>query len=218
MTWRDISIAVGPTTPEWPGDTPFSCGWTWRIAEGASVNLSALTMSPHVGTHADAPLHVADGWAPSDELPLEPFVGPAVVCSVDPALAAVEIADLRSLPRDRAVERILLRTGCSIADGRFPTAWPALTPAAVTALVERGLVLLGVDAPSVDARDSKTLEVHRALFAGGAFNLENLDLRNVADGEYELTALPLKLRALDAAPVRALLRATPGQVRVQREA
>ena len=74
------------------------------------------------------------------------------------------------------------------------------------ALVARGLRLLGVDAPSVDARDSKTLEVHHALFEGGAYVLENLDLRDVEDGEHELIAFPLKLLALDAAPVRAVLR------------
>jgi arylformamidase len=206
VTPRDISIAVHPATPEWPGDTPFSCGWTWRIAEGASVNLSALTMSPHLGTHADAPLHVADGWDASDELPLEPFIGPAVVCSVPPGTTAIQLHDLPTLLPSAPVERLLLRTGRSIADGSFPDAWPALTTAAVRALLRRGLRLLGVDAPSVDDRDSRTLDVHRALFAGGAYNLENLDLRGVDDGVYELTALPIKLRGLDAAPVRAVLR------------
>ena len=219
MTRRDISIAVEPATPEWPGDTPFSCGWTSRIGEGASVNLSSLTMSPHVGTHADAPLHVADGGAASHELPLDPFVGPAVVCSVRAGAAAIELADLATLPASGPVERLLLRTGRSIAEGVFPDAWPALTTGAVRALLGRGLMLLGVDAPSIDHRDSKTLEVHQTLFAAGAYNLENLDLREVEDGEYELTALPLKLRGLDAAPVRAVLqRRERNSAQVNREA
>jgi arylformamidase len=63
-----------------------------------------------------------------------------------------------------------------------------------------------VDAPSVDERESKTLPVHHCLFDGGANILENLDLRTVADGVYELLALPVKLAGLDAAPVRAALR------------
>ena len=63
-----------------------------------------------------------------------------------------------------------------------------------------------MDAPSVDARDSKTLAVHRALFGGGAVVLENLDLTEVEAGDYELTAYPLKIAGLDAAPVRAVLR------------
>jgi arylformamidase len=76
----------------------------------------------------------------------------------------------------------------------------------VQVLLERGLALLGVDSPSVDSRHSKTLDVHRALFGGGAYNLESLDLRQVADGEYELTAYPILVHGLDAAPARAVLR------------
>ncbi|HET9010470.1 MAG TPA: hypothetical protein VFN38_01585, partial [Gemmatimonadaceae bacterium] len=72
-------------------------------------------------------------------------------------------------------------------------------------LAAAGVKLVGVDAPSVDERDSKTLEVHHALFGGGAYVLENLDLRGVAEGRYDLVALPQRLGGLDAAPVRAAL-------------
>lgn len=205
MTLHDISIPLGAGTPEWPGDTPFTCGWPQTIAGGASVNVSAITTSPHVGTHADAPLHVCDGWPASHELPLHPFAGRAVVRTVPGDVDTLELDHLPALPGGR-IERLLLRTGRSIADGAFPPRWPALDVAAVRALLDRGLVLLGVDAPSVDARHSTTLDVHRALFAGGAYNLENLDLRGVPDGIYDLIALPLHLRDADAAPVRAVLR------------
>ncbi|HXF47067.1 MAG TPA: cyclase family protein, partial [Burkholderiaceae bacterium] len=53
----DISPAVTPGFPVFPGDTPFSLRWTWRIAPGCPVNVSAITLSPHTGSHADAPLH-----------------------------------------------------------------------------------------------------------------------------------------------------------------
>jgi arylformamidase len=202
---RDISIAMGANTPEWPGDQPFSCGWTMQLATGGSVNLSAITTSPHVGTHADAPLHVRDGRPASHELPLAPFAGRAFVCSVDASLDTVGLRDLASLPAGGRVERLLLRTQCSVAAGRFPERWPVLTVAAVRTLVDGGLKLLGVDTPSVDARHSKTLEVHHALFDAGAFNLENLDLRSVEDGEYELVAYPVLVEGVDAAPVRAVL-------------
>jgi arylformamidase len=205
VTLRDISIALAPGTPEWPGDTPYSCGWTWRIADGASVNLSAFTTSPHCGTHADAPLHVSDGWAAADAMPLDAFAGAARVLTIDSAPRTLELRDLAALGAG-PVERLLLRTNCSIAGGAFPAAWPVLSVAAIESLIARGLKLLGVDAPSVDERESKTLPAHRALFAGGAYILENLDLRGAADGMYELLALPVKLAGLDAAPVRAALR------------
>ena len=82
----------------------------------------------------------------------------------------------------------------------------SLDPTIAARLAERGLRLFGVDAPSVDARHSTRLEVHHALFGGGAFVLENLDLRGVSEGRYELIALPQRLAGLDAAPVRAVLR------------
>ncbi len=202
---HDISVKVRVGTPEWPGDAPFECGWTARLADGASVNLSRTGGSPHVGTHADAPLHVHDGWMASDALPLEPFLGMALVLDVSTAPAgplSIDPADARLV----GVERLLLRTGRCIADGTFPAEWPVLDSRTAAKLAERGLRLFGVDSPSVYARHSTELEVHHALFAGGAFVLENLDLREVPEGGYELIALPQRLVGLDAAPVRAVLR------------
>jgi arylformamidase len=176
------------------------------LAGGGSVNLSAITTSPHVGTHADAPLHVHDGWLASHQLPLAAFAGRAIVCSVDSSIDTVEPEDLRTLPSRGAVERLLLRTQCSVAGGTFPERWPVLSVNTVQVLLTRGLRLLGVDTPSVDGRHSKTLDVHKALFGGGAFNLENLDLRAIEDGEYQLVAYPILLEGVDAAPVRAVLK------------
>jgi arylformamidase len=201
---RDISVAVRPGTPEWPGDVPFQCGWTARIGDGSSVNLSSVTSSPHVGTHADAPLHVRDDWPATDSLPLEPFLGATLVLDVSGSPAGV-LALAASDRRLAGLQRLLLRTGRSIADGTFPADWPVLSAETAAALAAHGLRLLGVDAPSVDERESKSLPVHHALFAGGAYVLENLDLSGVAEGRYELVALPQRLVGLDAAPVRAVL-------------
>jgi arylformamidase len=208
---RDISVAVREGTPEWPGDTPYSCRWAWSISTGATVNVSTITTSPHVGTHADAPLHVRDGWPGSHELPLEPFIGRTHVVDVSTADGVIELAELDGWASEQGlvlgrVARLLLKTGRTIAAGRFPDDWPVLSEGCARALLGLGIRLVGVDAPSVDARDSKSLPVHHMLFDGGAFLLENLDLRRTPPAEYELIAPPLKLMALDAAPVRALLR------------
>jgi len=200
----DISVLVQPGTPEWPGDVPFTCGWSARIEQGASVNLSHIAGSPHVGTHADAPLHVRDGWPATDQLPLEPFLGPVFVLDVSRAPAGTLALDADD-ERLQGCERLLLRTDRTIADGVFPDAWPVLSAATAILLAAAGVKLVGVDAPSVDERESKSLEVHQALFGGGAYVLENLDLRGVAEGRYDLVALPQRLGGLDAAPVRAAL-------------
>lgn len=203
---RDISVALDATTPAWPGDTPFACGWAWSMADGASVNVSRWETSPHVGTHADAPLHVMADGRGADALPLEAFVGRARVVDVSGLAGEMSLDALERAGWRRGEPRLVLRTGRSTATGVFPEAWPALDPLVAATLVADGLRLLAVDCPSVDDRESKTLPVHHALFGGGAFVLENLDLRGVDEGACELYAFPLKVGACDAAPVRAFIR------------
>lgn len=202
----DISVAFSAHSPPWPGDTPWSCGWTWRIADGASVNVSKWEMSPHVGTHADAPLHVQRDGLGADALPLAPFVGTARVIDARNLQGAISLTQLEGAGWKPGTARLLLQTGQTTAQGTFPAEWPALAEDTARALVADGLILLGVDAPSVDARESKSLGVHHALFDAGRCVLENLDLRNVLAGEYQLLAPPLKVGGGDAAPVRAFLR------------
>jgi arylformamidase len=202
---RDISITLSTDTPEWPGDTPFACGWTSTTSSGESVNLSSISGSPHVGTHADAPLHVRDGWPGSHELPLEAFYGPATVVDVSEIKGEISFAAIEPKLSRSDTQRLILKTGCTVATGTFPDDWPTLSESCARALLGLGLRLLGVDAPSVDQRDSKSLAVHKMLFSGNAFIIENLDLRRTPAGAYDIIAFPVKMMSLDAAPVRAVL-------------
>jgi arylformamidase len=200
----DISWPVATGVPVWPGDTPCTLAWTMRRAEGSSVNVAEVRMSAHTGTHADGPLHVADDALPIGKVPLDPYLGPAHLVDVreyglvDEAVAE-RVVGLKP-------QRVLFRTGCWTSSGRFPEVFPSITPDAARLLVERGVRLVGTDAPSVDAFDSKTLETHHILGEAGCAILENLLLRDVPEGEYELIALPLRLVEADASPVRAVLR------------
>src|SRR5687768_15659279 len=97
--------------PVWPGDTPTSCRWMWSMSQGASVNVSAMTASPHAGTHADSPLHVRDGWPGSHELPLDVFCGEAAVVTVPGNEKEIGEAMLFPLLPPGPVERLLLKTG-----------------------------------------------------------------------------------------------------------
>ena len=114
MTLIDISIPLSATTPPWPGDVPFACGWTCRREAGASVNLGVITSSLHVGTHADAPMHVESAWGASESLPAEIFVGECVVIAlpndypIAQDLSASRLAGLLGAHRE---SRVLLRTG-----------------------------------------------------------------------------------------------------------
>jgi len=210
MKIYDLSPRLDAATPVWPGDTPFSARLVWRLDDGDTVNLSSLITTPHLGSHADAPFHTeADGAGIADQ-PLAPYLGPCRVVEVPPGPggkppALVGPHHLRGFdPSDPP--RLLFKTG-SVADhGTFPERFTALSPELARLLVEWGVLLVGLDTPSVDPFDSTTLDAHHTLFRGGVANLEGLLLDGVPPGVYELIALPLPLVGLDASPVRAVLR------------
>lgn len=199
----DITQPLTPALPVWPGDTPFGRTENLLRAHGETVNLSDIRMSLHAGTHADAPWHVEDAWGRAEALDLTAFVGPARVVFV-PGRRVIAWADLEAAGVGGA-ERVLVRTD-AVEDGVFPEAVPVLETAAIREMAARGVRLLGLDVPSVDALESKDLPNHRALFGAGLHLLENLRLRGVEPGDYELLALPLLIPGADAAPVRAILR------------
>lgn len=197
----DVSVPLSEEVEPWPGDAPVRLRPTARIADGDSVNLSRLSTSLHNGTHADAPLHVLEDGRPVDRLPLDPFMGPAVVRDAPDVLRMAGEELERAVPTGH---RVLLRWGRS--DHRtFPREVAPVPPGWVRRLVERDVPLLGTDAPSVDALDSTELPAHRACVEGGLQILENLVLGHVEPGRYELRALPLRLEGADASPVRAVL-------------
>ena len=200
----DLSPTIRPELPVWPGDTPFSSRLAWSIAQGASVNLSAVTTTPHLGSHADAPFHTEARGEGISDMPLDRYLGRCRVVRVPP----------QPLIEPRHVEGIdlgnpgrLLFKSESVRDRRsFPERFTALSPELAALLAEKGALLVGMDTPSVDPFDSKTLDAHHTLFRGGIAILEGLVLDGVPEGIYELIALPLKMAGLDASPVRAVLR------------
>lgn len=202
----DITHPVRPGIAVWPGDAPFRLEWTLRRCDGATVNLAELHLSAHTGTHADAPYHAADDGAPIGEVPLDAYLGPALL--VDAAgwetISAARIEPILTAERP---ERILFRTGCWTDPEVFPQRFAALEPEAAHRLAAAGVRLVGTDAPSIDPFDSKRLPVHNLFREAGIANLENLRLDDVPPGVYELIALPLRLADADASPVRAVLRA-----------
>jgi len=202
----DISQPVSPQTGAWPGDIPFSYRWTWSMETGAACNVSAVTASPHVGTHADAPLHFDPQGPGIGEVELECYAGPCWVLE-GPTDRLIEPADLVSWDAE-GFPRLLVRTRHAPPDVTppFPESFVALSPEAAETLAQRGALLIGLDTPSMDPFHSKDLPAHKRLAAARIAILENLVLGHVPPGPYELLALPLRWPGLDASPVRAALR------------
>lgn len=200
----DVSQPVTPRTAGFPGDEPFSCGWTATIPGGAPVNVSWVKTSPHVGTHVDAPFHYDDAGRRLGQLDVDAFVGPALVVDAI-GRDALDADLLRGLDLD-ASPRVLFRTRERSDPETFHEEFPVLTGEAVALLARHRVRLVGVDVPSMDPTDSKTLPVHHLLGRAGIVNVENLALDGVEPGRYELLAAPVRWTDLDAAPLRALLR------------
>lgn len=204
--WYDISRTITPSLAVWPGDTPMSFDHALRIETGASVNLTTITLSAHTGSHADAPYHVqADGLHPAD-LPLEKYIGPAHVVTLTRRTGGMVPADFEGHDLT-GMQRLLVHTWVSdLPDDTWPDDFPYPTVALIDWLAAQGVVLLGLDCPSVDRFDSTDLPCHHRLLAHGMVNLETLCLAGVPDGVYDLVALPLKLAGVCGSPVRAVLR------------
>jgi arylformamidase len=203
----DITRAVSPTTHVWPGDTPFSVVHVLRKSEGSSVNLTTLTLSAHAGTHADAYYHYDDSGAYPAQMPLDAYIGRARVVTVTRRAGALTLEDFAGVTL-HGIERLLIRSCVSdLADHEWPDEFPYLSVELIAHLSELSVRLIGLDSPSVDAFESKELPCHHALLRHGLVNLESLLLRDVPDGDYDLSALPLKLDGVCGSPVRAILRA-----------
>ena len=102
--------------------------------------------------------------------------------------------------------RILFRTGTFPDHRRWNNDFASLSPELVDDLYHHGVRLIGIDTPSVDPFDSKALEAHHAFARNDMAILEGLVLAGIEEGEYELIALPLRIKGADASPVRAVLR------------
>jgi arylformamidase len=202
----DISQPLGPGLPVWPGDTAFRSSPKWTLGPGAPVNVAAFTASTHSGAHADAPLHYDPAGAPIDAVPLDPYLGPCLLIDARACVGLVE-PDFVEASVPPGTERVLFRTYERFPHDDWTPVFTAVHPATITMLAELGVRLIGVDSPSLDPQDSKTMDAHLAVRRADMRVLEGLVLDDPPPGDYELIALPLRLAGLDASPVRAVLRA-----------
>ncbi|UCH25214.1 MAG: cyclase family protein [Trueperaceae bacterium] len=198
----DITRTLYPDHPNWPGDTPYSLAQTSDISQGSTVNLMKLETSTHGGTHLDAPYHYDETGATLERIPLELLIGEALI--VHTPRQRVLHAEHLPLP-ENLPKRILFFTGQPERWQSFPESITAFAPDLIHSLADRGVRLIGTDAPSVDALDSKTLPAHKACGTRGITILESLNLQGVAVGRYHLICLPLALVGADASPARAIL-------------
>jgi arylformamidase len=200
----DISPVLSEKTAVFPGDVPFSRDISLAFDQGDHLTLSSIRTTLHLGAHADASNHYHATGKGIDQRPLERYLGNCQVVKVriprgerirPEHLAGVVISE----------PRILFSTGSFPDPDKWNGDFNSLSPELIDFLAHKGVVLVGIDTPSVDPTDSKGLESHQAIFRHDLCVLEGIALGSVPAGRYTLVALPLPLKDADASPVRAIL-------------
>ncbi len=195
MAIIDITPKIQAASPVYPGDAALSI----EVTATFPARVSAFRMSPHLGAHVDAPLHLN---APGDvsQIVLFRLVGECRILHCE-GLRAIEPDDI---PDNLATQRVLIKTGFLMPD-QWTDDFAYLTKEAVEKLVRLGVDVVGIDTPSIDKATSETLPAHTVAIDNGMLILENLALSEAHKDVYTLVALPLKIEGLEASPVRAIL-------------
>jgi len=191
----------------WPGDPDVTIQRVFDLERGDPCNVSTVSMSLHVGTHMDAPLHYLPNGLSLDRMPPDATIGPCTV---------IEIANPVSITREEleahSIEsgsRVLFKTRsasrCWSSD-QFEEDFVYISTDAAHYLVGCGVRAVGIDYLSVGGYREDGDETHRILLGAGIWIIEGLNLVNIQPGRYELICLPIKVEGSDGAPARALLR------------
>lgn len=177
-------------------------------------NTTMLHLYSHAGTHMDAPRHFLQEGETIENVQLEKCVGPALV--VDLAHAApnsiLQVTDLAHVAdRIGPDTRLLLRTDWDMhAEQKdYRTHMPRISPELATWMVDKGVILVGLETPSVASlrpeNRAELTEVHQILLRSEMVIVESLaNLRALTQEIVEFIALPLKLDQRDGSPVRAI--------------
>lgn len=189
MILYDISRDILTTKP-YEGDPAPEVAVLSNIENGDAYNMTQVTMCTHNATHIDAPKHFDDDGATIGKIRLSHLYGKCTVVTIDGILTGEDMEEL--LPHCK--KRLILHGKGNAY----------LTSSAAQVVAESGLVLIGTDSQSIAAPFDE-LRTHLELARAGVVVLENLFLEGVQDGVYTLSAFPIKLSGLEAAPCRAVL-------------
>ncbi len=200
----DISPEISQNLAVFPGDTPFSQKVLYDCKNGDGFGLSSFTTTPHLGAHTDAPNHYSVSGVGISDRSLDYYYGPCQVITVDlPGGERIKPEHIAKVPI--TAQRILFRTNSFPNPYKWNTDFNSLSPELVEFLDQMRVILVGIDTPSIDLASDKILKTHHKVHEKNMAILEGIVLTNVADGNYTLVALPLKMKGLDASPVRAVL-------------
>lgn len=200
----DISPLVSEKSAVYPGDTPFSRRVLMDMNDGDHLGLSSIQTTVHVGSHADAPCHYHAQGQSIDQRDLNYYMGKAqVICAEAGPNERLTLEHIQG--QEICAQRVLFKTGSFPDPNLWSDEFNSLDPELIEALHEQGVVLVGIDTPSIDPAREPDLKSHHKIYEKNMAILEGLVLEGVEAGLYQLVAFPLKIQGADASPVRAVL-------------
>lgn len=177
----------------YPGDPKPVCERVLQTANGDICNLTKFSMCAHNGTHVDAPFHFIGDGKTIDQVGLSSFVGDCYVGTKNGDVSADDAKALLAAAKEAgAAERILIKGEAVV------------TKEAAEVFAEAGILLLGNESQTIGPLEAP-MEVHLILLGKGIVLLEGIELSEVPEGRYFLSAAPLNLGGADGAPCRAYL-------------
>lgn len=202
----DISTPVRSGGVVYPGNPEIRIEPQQAISRGAGANVSAVAFGSHTGTHVDAARHFFDEGQTVDRIPLDRFIGPAIVLEFADDLMSISAAELARHDVGSHTRALLkTRNSSLLRRSNFVKDYTYLAPDGAEYLVQRGVELVGIDYLSIEQFHSGHHRTHLTLLEKNTVIVEGLDLGEVPPGEYQLICLPLRLAGLDGAPARAVL-------------
>jgi len=209
MKMYDVSLLVSEGLPIWPGDPGISMTLASSLNHGDDANVTRLEMGVHTGTHIDAPIHFEAEGMSIDELSMDTLIGPCRVFDFSENIESIGYETLKNLDF-AGVTRVLFKTRNSIwwasGETEFQKDFVYITEAGAKFLVDQGIKLVGIDYLSVEKFGSSDYSTHHLLLRNQMVIVEGLNLSEVSSGEYELIALPMRLKGSDGSPARVILK------------
>lgn len=206
----DISIPTDARTTVFPGDPSPEISWPgWSHAKGNPANVGFFHGGLHHGTHVDAPWHFIPGGKRIDEMPLDHWVGECQVLDLTAEARSITGESLEKAGVRDGIKRLLFKTRNSRTD-YWHEPWNPhfiyIDASAARWCTGRGILLVGLDYLTIDPPTEPAFPAHMELLGKETLILENINLRDVEPGVYELLAAPVNLQGVDGAWARALLR------------
>ena len=204
----DITLSISNKLPVWPGSAPVRFYRNSDIEKGDIATDTTVQFGVHMGTHVDAPSHFIKEGKSVEHISLDILIGKSYVAEVPGSENSITVETLNKLDLPDSIERLLLKTKNSQLwrHQSFYSNFVALTADAAQWIVNRGIKLVGIDYLSIQGFYDGP-EVHQILLSEEVVVVEGLNLNDVPIGWYELFCLPIKLRGVEGAPARVLLRA-----------